>query len=134
MQIDSDLYFSIDIKIHVEPKFIAENSDVDKKIFYWDFKLIATSYLSEPIKLVRKTFSIYSPNQQRDESFSQHSFNDDFLLFPGKSYPFSCLAKISEDSAIVHGELLFLKPNDKFLTIKMPIFSIDCPFLERIYH
>jgi ApaG protein len=115
------------IKIHVEPQFLAGQSRPDESKFVWAYTISLQNLGHETVTLLTRHWIITDAMGHKQEVKGDGVVGETPTLRPGESFQYTSGCPLSTPSGIMVGTYGMTTKHGEMFQIEIPAFSLDSP-------
>lgn len=116
-----------DIRVTVEPSFVAEQSAPDENRYVWSYHVRITNGGRETVQLRDRYWQITDARGRVQEVRGPGVVGEQPVLHPGESFSYTSGAPLSTPSGIMTGTYRMETPDGESFEVAIPAFSLDSP-------
>ncbi len=118
-----------DITVEVTPYFIEDQSDANLPRYVWAYHVQIHNHSQMTVQLINRHWKITDGRGRLEEVKGDGVVGQQPTLVPGESYHYTSGCPLSTPSGIMEGEYGMRNLlNGEDFPIKIPAFSLDCPW------
>lgn len=113
-----------DIHIMVEPRYLSDQSQPDKKIFAFSYIVTMVNLGSIPATLINRHWLVFSGERQIADIKGEGVVGKNPELFTGLQFQYVSGTIIHEPVGSMKGTYTFQRSTGEFIDVKIPEFSL----------
>lgn len=117
-----------DIKIHVEPRFMEEESDPVDNHYVWAYHVSIENDREDTIQLMTRQWLITDSHGMVHEVAGDGVVGEQPVLHPGDSFSYVSGTPLCTPSGMMLGRYMFETDSNELLEALVPPFSLDSPY------
>ena len=121
-----------DIRVTVEPKFLAERSEPSEGRYFWTYTIEIANGGETPVQLTHRHWKITDGNGKLEEVRGAGVVGEQPTLKPGQSFRYTSGCPLTTPSGIMSGEYRMVGADGGVFDIAIPTFSLDSPYARRV--
>jgi len=121
-----------DIRVTVEPKFLAERSEPSEGRYFWTYTIEIANGGETPVQLTHRHWKITDGNGKLEEVRGAGVVGEQPTLKPGQSFRYTSGCPLTTPSGIMSGEYRMVGADGGVFDIAIPAFSLDSPYARRV--
>lgn len=124
---------SENIHIAVTPTFVEENSNFAEGYFLWAYQICIENQGQESVQLISRYWRIIDANGITQEVEGEGVVGEQPILRPGEAYEYMSSVPLATPSGFMQGHFHMIRaPYGDKLTIPVPLFSLDSPYISHV--
>ncbi|MGC6472970.1 MAG: Co2+/Mg2+ efflux protein ApaG [Parvibaculales bacterium] len=123
-----------DIKISVETKFIAEQSDPEENYFVWAYRITIENIGHETVQLISRHWRITDALGRLQEVKGDGVIGEQPVIEPGASFTYSSGTPLNTPSGFMVGTYQMHTEDGNRFDAEVPGFSLDSPHGHEVMH
>ncbi len=116
-----------DIRVAVEPKFLADQSSPQHSHYVWAYSVEIENLGLRPVQLINRYWCITDANGRREEVRGPGVVGEQPLIEPGRRFEYTSGAPLKTPSGIMSGRYEMDDRNGGRFEVEIPAFSLDSP-------
>ncbi len=120
-----------EIRVEVEPIYLAEQSEPDNGQFVWAYRVQIGNEGAESVQLLTRYWHITDGIGRVQEVRGAGVVGEQPVLKPGDTYEYTSGTPLPTPSGIMKGTYQMKTPAGEKFDIEIPAFSLDCPYETR---
>ena len=128
------MYSSVtrDIRVTVEPKFLADRSEPDEGRYFWIYTIEIANGGETTVQLTHRHWKITDANGRLEEVQGPGVVGEQPTLEPGHSFRYTSGCPLTTPSGIMSGAYRMRAAGGEVFDIAIPAFSLDSPYAKRV--
>ncbi len=122
------------IWVHVDPFYMADESDPHHNHFFWGYRVNIRNDGSQTVKLTERFWRIVDSNGSIQEISGIGVVGEQPVLAPGESYGYASGATMTRPSGIMEGHYVMVTESGEAFKVPVPAFSLDSPHENSALH
>ncbi len=123
-----------DIKVSVEPQFLAEQSKPQDSYFVWSYTITIENTGPETVRLRARFWKITDAAGRIQEVRGEGVVGEQPVLKPGESFEYTSGAPLATSSGFMVGSYQMESFDGKPFNVDIPAFSLDQPSNKSVVH
>jgi ApaG protein len=120
-----------DIRVRVNPQYMAEQSTPDESYYFWAYTIEITNQGEEAVQLRSRIWRITNAFGHTEEVRGPGVVGQTPHIAPGQSFTYTSGCPLRTPSGIMVGSYLMESEHGARFSVEIPAFSLDSPFARR---
>ncbi|MDB5557192.1 MAG: Co2+/Mg2+ efflux protein ApaG [Enterovirga sp.] len=122
------------IRVCVEPRFVEEESQPEKRKFFFAYTVEITNMTTMRVQLRSRHWRIIDGEGNIREVRGAGVVGEQPTLGPGETFTYTSGCPLTTPDGTMHGSYTMLADSGETFRAEIPAFSLDSPFVKRIVH
>jgi len=122
------------IKITAEPVFLDDESRPEDNYYVWAYTIVIKNTGEEVVQLLNRYWMITDAIGQVREVRGPGVVGEQPILHPGDSFEYTSGTPLSTTTGIMVGSYEMTTNSGEKFEVKVPAFSLDCPYAVHNVH
>ncbi|MGA0598505.1 Co2+/Mg2+ efflux protein ApaG [Enterovirga sp. CN4-39] len=122
------------IRVCVEPRFVEEESQPEKRKFFFAYTVEITNMSTTRVQLRSRHWRITDGEGNVQEVRGAGVVGEQPTLGPGESFTYTSGCPLTTPDGTMQGSYTMLADNGETFRAEIPAFSLDSPFVKRVLH
>jgi ApaG protein len=122
------------IRVCVEPRFVEEESQPDKRKFFFAYTVEITNMSTERVQLRSRHWRIIDGDGNIQEVRGAGVVGEQPTLGPGESFTYTSGCPLPTPDGTMQGSYTMIADSGETFRAEIPAFSLDSPFVKRVIH
>ena len=122
------------IRVTVEPRFVAEESQPDKGRFFFAYTVEITNLTAERVQLKSRRWQIVDGHGKTQQVQGAGVVGQQPVLGPGESFTYTSGCPLPTPDGTMEGAYMMALETGEAFQADIPAFSLDSPFAKRAVH
>jgi ApaG protein len=123
---------SNNIRVTVEPRFLAEQSQPDEDRYFWAYTIEIVNRGDMTVQLTHRHWEIVDASGRREEVEGPGVVGEQPTLKPGGSFRYTSGCPLRTPSGMMIGTYRMVDENGRTFEVKIPAFSLDSPYAKPV--
>ena len=123
---------SNNIRVTVQPKFLAEHSDPDEARYFWSYTIEITNGGEITVQLTHRHWRITDATGRCEEVQGPGVVGEQPTLKPGQAFRYTSGCPLTTPSGIMVGTYRMIDESGQAFDVDIPAFSLDSPYAKRV--
>ena len=120
------------IRVTVEPTFLAEQSDPAEDRYFWAYTIEITNCGDKTVQLTHRQWKIVDANGRREEVQGLGVVGKQPTLKPGEAFRYTSGCPLTTPSGMMVGSYRMVDENGQVFEVEIPPFSLDSPYSKHV--
>jgi ApaG protein len=120
-----------DVTVSVNPTYLAHESDPDKNIYVWAYRVKIENKGAETLQLRTRCWKITDAYGRNQEVRGPGVVGEQPILKPGDSFEYTSGTPLATPSGFMSGVYAMQTNDGRMIDIAIPAFSLDIPSKSR---
>lgn len=120
------------IHIEVEPTYLEDQSEPEQGYYVWAYHIVIENRGEKTVQLRSRHWKITDASGHLHEVRGPGVVGEQPVLKPGECFEYTSGTPLATPSGIMFGTYLMETEKGETLEVKIPAFSLDCPFAARL--
>jgi ApaG protein len=116
-----------DIRVTVEPRYLAERSDPSQLRFFWAYTVEIANSGAAPVQILARHWVITDANGRREDVRGIGVVGEQPVITPGASFTYTSGCPLPTPSGVMVGSYQAISDGGEVFTVAIPAFSLDVP-------
>jgi ApaG protein len=121
-----------DICVTVEPQYLADRSDPEKRQFFWAYTVAIENRGAAAVQLKRRHWIITDGRGHRHEVKGQGVVGEEPIIEPGESFQYTSGCPLNTPDGFMVGSYDMIGDDGGVFSVAIPAFSLDSPEGRRV--
>ncbi len=121
-----------DIRVTVEPRYLAERSDPSQSRFFWAYTVEIANGGAAPVQILARHWIITDANGRREEVRGVGVVGEQPVITPGASFTYTSGCPLMTPSGVMVGAYQAISDAGEVFSVAIPAFSLDLPDARRV--
>jgi ApaG protein len=122
------------IRVCVEPRFVEEESQPEKRKFFFAYTVEITNMSTERVQLRSRHWRIIDGEGNIQEVRGAGVVGEQPTLGPGESFTYTSGCPLTTPDGTMQGSYTMIADSGETFRAEIPAFSLDSPFVRRVIH
>ena len=122
------------IRVCVEPRFVEEESQPDKRKFFFAYTVEITNMSTERVQLRSRHWRIIDGEGNIQEVRGAGVVGEQPTLGPGETFTYTSGCPLTTPDGTMQGSYTMIADSGETFRAEIPAFSLDSPFVRRVIH
>lgn len=122
------------IRVCVEPRFVEEESQPDKRKFFFAYTVEITNMSTERVQLRSRHWRIIDGEGNIQEVRGAGVVGEQPTLGPGETFTYTSGCPLTTPDGTMQGSYTMIADSGETFRAEIPAFSLDSPFVKRVIH
>ena len=122
------------IRVCVEPRFVAEESQPDKGKFFFAYTVEITNMTAEQVQLRSRHWRIVDGQGKMQEVRGAGVVGEQPVLGPGETFTYTSGCPLTTPDGTMQGTYTMESASGQSFRAEIPAFALDSPFVKRVVH
>ncbi len=122
------------IRVCVEPRFVEEESQPEKRKFFFAYTVEITNMSTERVQLRSRHWRIIDGEGNIQEVRGAGVVGEQPTLGPGESFTYTSGCPLTTPDGTMQGSYTMIADSGETFRAEIPAFSLDSPFVKRVIH
>ena len=122
------------IRVCVEPRFVAEESQPEKSKFFFAYTVEITNMTTERVQLRSRHWRIVDGQGKVQEVRGPGVVGEQPVLGPGETFTYTSGCPLTTPDGTMQGTYVMEAASGRSFRAEIPAFSLDSPFAKRVVH
>ena len=122
------------IRVSVEPRFVAEESQPDKGKFFFAYTVEITNLTTDRVQLKSRHWRIIDGHGKLQEVRGAGVVGKQPVLGPGESFTYTSGCPLTTPNGTMEGSYVMETATGESFDVAIPAFSLDIPTTKRVVH
>ncbi len=122
------------IRVCVEPRFVEEESQPEKRKFFFAYTVEITNMSTERVKLRSRHWRIIDGEGNIQEVRGAGVVGEQPTLGPGETFTYTSGCPLTTPDGTMQGSYTMIADSGETFRAEIPAFSLDSPFVRRVIH
>ena len=122
------------IRVTVEPRYVAEESQPEKGKFFFAYTVEITNLTTERVQLRSRYWRIIDGGGQIQEVKGPGVVGKQPVLGPGETFTYTSGCPLTTPDGTMQGSYTMALDTGEAFRAEIPAFSLDSPFAKRVVH
>jgi ApaG protein len=123
---------SNNIRVTVQPKFLAEHSDPDQERYFWSYTIEIANGGDVTVQLTHRYWRITDAAGRCEEVRGPGVVGEQPTLRPGEAFRYTSGCPLTTLSGIMVGTYRMVDESGQSFDVQIPAFSLDSPYAKRV--
>ena len=122
------------IRVCVEPRFVEEESQPDKRKYFFAYTVEITNMSTERVQLRSRHWRIVDGDGNIQEVRGAGVVGEQPTLGPGETFTYTSGCPLGTPDGTMQGSYTMIAESGETFRAEIPAFSLDSPFVKRVIH
>ena len=122
------------IRVSVEPRFVEEESQPEKRKFFFAYTVEITNTSAVSVQLRSRHWRIIDGDGKIQEVRGAGVVGEQPTLGPGETFTYTSGCPLTTPDGTMQGSYTMIADNGETFRAEIPAFSLDSPFVKRVFH
>jgi ApaG protein len=122
------------IRVCVEPRFVEEESQPDKRKFFFAYTVEITNTSTKSVQLRSRHWRIIDGEGNIQEVRGAGVVGEQPTLGPGETFTYTSGCPLTTPDGTMQGSYTMIADSGETFRAEIPAFSLDSPFVKRVIH
>ena len=122
------------IRVCVEPRFVEEESQPEKRKFFFAYTVEITNMSMERVQLRSRHWRIIDGEGNIQEVRGAGVVGEQPTLEPGETFRYTSGCPLTTPDGTMQGSYTMIADSGETFRAEIPAFSLDSPFVRRVIH
>ncbi|NNM74341.1 Co2+/Mg2+ efflux protein ApaG [Enterovirga aerilata] len=122
------------IRVCVEPRFVEEESQPEKRKFFFAYRVEITNMSTKRVQLRSRHWRIIDGDGNIHEVRGAGVVGEQPTLGPGETFTYTSGCPLTTPDGTMQGSYTMLADTGETFRAEIPAFSLDSPFVKRAIH
>ena len=122
------------IRVCVEPRFVEEESQPDKRKYFFAYTVEITNMSTERVQLRSRHWRIIDGEGNIQEVRGAGVVGEQPTLGPGETFTYTSGCPLTTPDGTMQGSYTMIADSGETFRAEIPAFSLDSPFVKRVIH
>jgi ApaG protein len=122
------------IRVCVEPRFVEEESQPEKRKFFFAYTVEITNMSTERVQLRSRHWRIIDGEGNIQEVRGAGVVGEQPTLGPGETFTYTSGCPLTTPDGTMQGSYTMIADSGETFRAEIPAFSLDSPFVRRVIH
>ena len=122
------------IRVTVEPRFVAEESQPDKGKYFFAYTVEITNLTTERVQLKSRHWRIVDGHGKLQEVRGSGVVGKQPVLGPGETFTYTSGCPLTTPDGTMQGDYTMALESGEAFRAEIPAFALDSPFAKRVLH
>jgi ApaG protein len=122
------------IRVCVEPRFVEEESQPEKRKFFFAYTVEITNMSTERVQLRSRHWRIIDGEGNIQEVRGAGVVGEQPTLGPGETFTYTSGCPLPTPDGTMQGSYTMIADSGETFRAEIPAFSLDSPFVRRVIH
>ncbi len=122
------------IRVTVEPRYVEEESQPDKRKFFFAYTVEITNMTTERVQLRSRHWRIVDGDGKVQEVKGAGVVGKQPVLGPGETFTYTSGCPLGTPDGTMQGDYTMIDAQGETFRAEIPPFSLDAPFVKRVVH
>lgn len=113
------------LSVHVEPRFLPEQSSPHAHIYVFAYTVTVTNTAEVAVQLISRHWLISDASGHTQEVKGLGVIGQQPLLAPGESFRYTSGCRLQAPSGTMHGSYFFVSEADERFDVPIPVFVLE---------
>ncbi len=120
------------IRIRIEPSFVEEQSSPSDEYYFWAYEVEIKNLGTQSVQLRSRFWRITDASGYTEEDKGPGVVGQEPIIKPGASFTYKSGAPLYTPSGVMVGTYSMQAETGEIFEVKIPAFSLDSPYTERV--
>ncbi len=120
------------IRIRIEPSFVEEQSSPSDEYYFWAYEVEIKNLGTQSVQLRSRFWRITDASGYTEEVKGPGVVGQEPIIKPGASFTYKSGAPLYTPSGVMVGTYSMQAETGEIFEVKIPAFSLDSPYTERV--
>jgi ApaG protein len=122
------------IRVCVEPRFVEEESQPEKRKFFFAYTVEITNMSAVSVQLRSRHWRIIDGEGNIQEVRGAGVVGEQPTLGPGETFTYTSGCPLTTPDGTMQGTYTMIADSGETFRAEIPAFSLDSPFVKRVIH
>ena len=122
------------IRVCVEPRFVEEESQPEKRKFFFAYTVEITNMSTKSVQLRSRHWRIIDGEGNIQEVRGAGVVGEQPTLGPGETFTYTSGCPLTTPDGTMQGSYTMIADTGETFRAEIPAFSLDSPFVKRVIH
>ena len=122
------------IRVTVEPRFVAEESQPDQNKYFFAYTVEITNLNTEQVQLKARHWTIVDGHGKFQEVKGAGVVGKQPVLGPGETFTYTSGCPLTTPDGTMEGNYLMTLASGEAFRAEIPAFALESPFIKRVVH
>ena len=122
------------IRVSVSPTYLEEQSEPDDNRYVWAYTVTIANEGEERVQLLNRHWRITDATGQQQEVRGPGVVGEQPVLEPGQSFEYTSGCPLGTPSGFMVGAYEMVREDGRRFEVRIPMFSLDSPFVRTAVH
>jgi ApaG protein len=122
------------IRVCVEPRFVEEESQPEKRKFFFAYTVEITNTSTKSVQLRSRHWRIIDGEGNIQEVRGAGVVGEQPTLEPGETFRYTSGCPLTTPDGTMQGSYTMIADSGETFRAEIPAFSLDSPFVKRVIH
>ncbi len=122
------------IRVCVEPRFVEEESQPEKRKFFFAYTVEITNMSTKRVQLRSRHWRIIDGEGNVQEVRGAGVVGEQPTLGPGETFTYTSGCPLTTPDGTMQGSYTMIADTGETFRAEIPAFSLDSPFVKRVVH
>jgi ApaG protein len=122
------------IRVCVEPRFVEEESQPEKRKFFFAYTVEITNTSTKSVQLRSRHWRIIDGEGNIQEVRGAGVVGEQPTLEPGETFRYTSGCPLTTPDGTMQGSYTMIADSGETFRAEIPAFSLDSPFVRRVIH
>lgn len=122
------------IRVHVVPRFMAEESKPQDKVFFWAYTIEIENLSAETIQLLTRHWIITDSTGAVQEVRGEGVVGSQPVLEPGERFSYTSGCPLTTPDGTMRGSYGMVDSSETLFEVEIPLFALDSPHVRKTLH
>ncbi len=122
------------VEISVEPVFLEDQSNANAGQYAWAYRVLVANHGKQTITLRSRYWHITDGRGRVEEVEGEGVVGEQPTIEPGQAFRYVSGCPLPTSSGFMRGHYVMEGETGEHFTVKIPAFSLDCPWDEQAIH
>ncbi|MXY42001.1 MAG: Co2+/Mg2+ efflux protein ApaG [Rhodospirillaceae bacterium] len=123
-----------DILVSVKPFYLEEQSEPDENRYVWAYTVTISNEGGDRVQLLNRHWRITDAAGQQQEVRGPGVVGEQPVLEPGQSFEYTSGCPLATPSGFMVGAYEMTREDGNRFQVRIPMFSLDSPFVRNMVH
>jgi ApaG protein len=122
------------VRVHVVPRFMAEESNPREKVYFWAYTIEIENQSAEPVQLLTRHWIITDGTGAVQDVRGEGVVGNQPVLEPGERFSYTSGCPLTTPDGTMHGTYGMVDSSEKLFEVEIPLFALDSPHARKTLH